>query len=183
MREVQGEKRDEGRQAGQDEERARRDEGSLPDVRDRALPDHGFLSVPASRLKQVRESPVPLDSQAKALLAARAALDKQAEHVTVLDLRTLSTVADFFVVCTAGSGRQIDALREHIEATLDRVGCAVWHTEGTATAPVSSSFDRAPQWVLMDCGEIVVHLLDQPARSFYRLEDLWADAPRIPVDS
>ena len=125
-----------------------------------------------------------LDSQAKALIAARAALDKQAEGVVVLDLRAISTVADFFVVCTAGSGRQIDALKDHIEATLYGQGCAVWHTEGSAsTGGTADLSNHAPQWVLMDCGEIVVHLLDQRARTFYRLEELWADAPRVPIPS
>ena len=127
-----------------------------------------------------------LSSKAKALTAARAALEKQAEGVVVMDLRALSSVTDFFVVCTAGSARQLDALTDHIEGTLARYGCAVGHTEG-ADAPVEAagSFGRQPQWVLMDCGEIVVHLLDPYARSFYRLEDLWADAPRIalPADS
>ena len=124
-----------------------------------------------------------LDSQAKALIAARAALDKQAEAVVVMDLRSLSTVADFFVICTAGSGRQITALKEHIEEALDRHGGAVWHTEGSASSPEAvHGLNHQPQWVLMDCGEIVVHLLDEQARAFYRLEQLWADAPRIPVD-
>jgi ribosomal silencing factor RsfS len=112
------------------------------------------------------------------------------------------------VVCTAGSARQINALKDHIEAALSGQGCAVWHTEGSASFDVdsgrsrerpgdhggrsgeqrrkaasrggtSSPFNHGPQWVLMDCGEIVVHLLDQHARTFYRLEDLWADAPRL----
>ena len=120
-----------------------------------------------------------IDSRAKALLAARAALDKQAEGVVVIDLRSLSTVTDFFVICTAGSARQITALRDHIETVLDQQGCPVWHTEGEASSrgPMHES-----QWVLMDCGEIVVHLQDQQARSFYLLEQLWADAPRVPLD-
>ena len=100
--------------------------------------------------------------------------------MVMLDLRALSSVTDFFVLCTAGSGRQIDALKDHIEATLAQHACTVWHTEGsTAARPVTSAFTPAPQWVLMDCGEIVVHLMDPVARSFYRLEDLWADAPRV----
>ena len=115
----------------------------------------------------------PIESQAKALLAAHAALDKQAEDIVVVDLRSLSIVTDFFVVCTAGSGRQITALKDHIDAALSQRGCPVWHVEGEG--------GTAPQWVLMDYGDIVVHLMDQPARSFYQLEQLWADAPRIPV--
>ena len=115
-----------------------------------------------------------LDSQAKALLAAQAALEKHAEDVVVLDVRALSTVTDFFVICTAGSGRQIAALKDHIESTLQQQGASIWHTEGAMMET------NEPQWVLMDCGDLVVHLLDQQARVFYRLEDLWADAPRYP---
>ena len=102
-----------------------------------------------------------LDSQAQALIAARAALEKQAEGVVVMDLRSLSTVADFFVICTAGSGRQLTALKEHIEQALDSHGGAVWHTEGSASSPEAlHGLSHQLQWVLMDCGEIVVHLLD-----------------------
>lgn len=115
-----------------------------------------------------------------ALLAAQAALDKHAEDVVVMDLRSLSTVTDFFVICTAASGRQLIALKEHLEASLDQQGSPVWHTEGAAL-PVgpASPFSQESQWVLMDCGEIVIHLFDQHARAFYRLEELWADAPRV----
>lgn len=126
--------------------------------------------------------PAPtLDQQAKALLAARVALEKQAEHVVVMDVRTLSNVTDFFVVCTAGSARQLSALKEHIEAALAQHGCRVWHTEGVAGTGGQGMPPGEPNWVLMDCGDLVVHLLDQPARAFYRLEELWADAPRIAV--
>ena len=98
-----------------------------------------------------------------------------------MDLRGLSTVADFFIVCTAGSGRQVSALQDHIEVTLARHRCGVDHTEGTAASGPPTAFNHEFQWVLMDCGEIVVHLFDQHARAFYRLEDLWADAPRVPL--
>lgn len=123
-----------------------------------------------------------LDSQAKALLAAQAALEKQADHVVVADLRTLSTVTDFFVMCTAGSSRQIAALKDHLDTVLPQHGCRVWHMEGSPKTPrgFGPGID-APQWVLLDCGDVVIHLLDERARAFYRLEDLWADAPRIPV--
>lgn len=123
-----------------------------------------------------------IDSRARALLAAQAALDKQGEDIVILDLRNLSTVADFFILCTAGSAPQMAALRDHIEGTLSRYGCRVWHSEGSVRAgPPSRTFHHDPQWILMDCGEIVVHILDQSTRAFYRLEDLWADAPRIPL--
>ena len=127
-------------------------------------------------------SPRSIDSQTKALIAARAALEKQAEGVIVMDLRALSTVTDVFVVCTASSPPQMKAIQEHIEEALSSRGCAVWHTEGTiGVQRPSSRFEPEPLWLLMDCGDVVVHILDGAAREFYQLERLWGDAPRIPV--
>ena len=125
-----------------------------------------------------------LDSQAAARLAARAALEKHAEAVVVMDVRGLSTVADFFVIGTAGSTRQLTALKEHLEDVLEQHGYPVSHTEGTPE-PLDTSrsgTNHVPQWVLMDCGDLIVHLFDEPARDFYRLEDLWADAPRLSLE-
>ena len=140
------------------------------------------MSFRASERTDRAPSGWKIDSQAKALIAAQAALDTQAEDIVVMDLRALSTVADFFVICTAGSSRQIDALKDHIEEALARQGCLVDHTEGSTPPRGSLGIGTHDfQWVLMDCGEIVVHLLDQHARAFYRLEDLWADAPRVPL--
>jgi ribosome-associated protein len=98
-----------------------------------------------------------------------------------MDLRALSDVADFFIVCTASSSRQIDALRERLEDVLAEHGCPVIHTEGSTAAPRTAGPHAPLQWVLLDCGELVIHLLDPTARGFYRLEDLWADAPRLPL--
>jgi len=124
-----------------------------------------------------------LNSQTQAIIAARAALEKQAEGVVVMDLRSLSTVTDFFVIGTAGSTRQLAAIKDHIEAALAQRGLSVRHTEGavSATGPVGG-FGHEPHWVLMDCQDVVVHLLDERARSLYRLEELWADAPRVPLE-
>ena len=123
-----------------------------------------------------------IDSHAKALIAARAALNKHAEQVVVIDIRALSDVTDFFVVCTAQSAPQLAALRDHIDETLSRQGESVWHTEGTPASPGRPETVHDLQWVLLDCGDVVVHLLDPRARTFYRLEDLWADAPRVAID-
>jgi len=127
-------------------------------------------------------TPRAIESQAKARLAARAALEKQAESVVVMDMRSFATVTEFFVICTAGSVRQISAITDHIEAALTQQGSRVWHTEGLDSSSRSVEGMREPlHWVLMDCGEVVVHLFDQPSRMFYRLEELWADAPRVPL--
>ncbi len=135
-----------------------------------------------------------IESRQKALIAANAALDKQAEDVTVIDMRALSTVTDFFIVASASTTRQIAAITEWIDHELARCGGSVLHIEGlgqpafakrrtTATPPglSASGFDGL-SWVLMDCGDLVVHVFNPPAREFYQLERLWADAPRLPTD-
>ncbi|HEX9780327.1 MAG TPA: ribosome silencing factor [bacterium] len=122
-----------------------------------------------------------ITSQELAYLAAGAALDKQAEDPVVLDVRALSTVADFFVVCTADSGPQLEACRDAIDQALRVQGCRIWHTEGDA-APGGPAGGTPPlRWILMDCGDVIVHLMDQTTRGFYQLERLWGDAPRLPL--
>ncbi len=129
--------------------------------------------------RAIRPGQVPaITSQAKALIAARAALEKHAEAVTVLDLRVLSTVTDFFVICTAGSPPQLAAIRDHIDELLERKGASVGHAEGALEAS-----GAGPLWLLLDCGDVVIHLLNEPARAFYRLEYLWADAPRLTLEA
>jgi ribosome-associated protein len=97
-----------------------------------------------------------------------------------MDLRSLSSVTDFFVIGTGGSVRQLIAITDHIEEQLRQKGSAVWHVEGTRpTTPRPVGGDPQPHWILMDCGDVVVHLLDARARTLYGLEHLWADAPRV----
>ena len=100
-----------------------------------------------------------------------------------MDVRSLSSVTDFFVICTADNPRQLDAIKDHVDVQLAAAGGGVRHVEGASPGRAAShrTDGAAPHWVLMDCGEIVVHLMDPHSRSFYRLEDLWADAPRLPV--
>ena len=112
----------------------------------------------------------------------------------LLDLRRLSSVADFFVLATVASQRQMRAIIESVETDLKRLGQRVWHVEGReALRPdrvrAAHGRDGSPDssdglsWVVMDCGAFVVHLLSPPARQFYQLERLWGDAPRTPITS
>ncbi len=120
------------------------------------------------------------ESYQKALIAANAALDKQAEDVTVLDVRALSTVTDFFIIASASTTRQSVAIAEWIDHELTRCAGNVLHVEGLKKGV--PGLDRL-SWVLIDCGDLVVHVFNPPAREFYQLERLWADAPRIAVES
>ena len=98
----------------------------------------------------------------------------------MLDLRSLSVITDFFVICTAGSARQVNALKDHIEGALHQRGSSVWHVEGMAGSQPSGPGQDCC-WLLLDCGDVVVHVMDRRGRVFYDLERLWADAPRVAV--
>lgn len=137
-----------------------------------------------------------IKSRHRAVRAARAALDKQAQDVILMDVRVHSGVTDFFLLATASSRRQIAAIAEWVEHELRRCGGRVLHIEGLeepkpakrrTTSPASTTRvwpgGEGLSWVLMDCGDLVVHVFNPPAREFYQLERLWADAPRIPMES
>ena len=99
----------------------------------------------------------------------------------IMDLRALSTVTDYFVLCTAQSSPQMTAVKEQVERVFAEQRWPIRHTEGSVASSNGQASALEPQWVLMDCGDVVVHLLDPAARMLYRLEDMWADAPRLSV--
>ncbi len=121
---------------------------------------------------------VPKKPHDKAVLLAQAVLEKHAEDIWVLDVSKLSTVTDYFVIGTVGSTRQLKAVSDHLDTVLAQRRERVWHVEGATRADASH---HEPQWALLDCGDVVVHLLDARARSLYQLERLWGDAPRVSV--
>jgi ribosome-associated protein len=104
---------------------------------------------------------------ARARQAADIAADKRAENVVILDLRGLTLVADYFVICTSTNRVQSRAI---VEAMDD--GLAQGHR-----SPRDGGEQAA--WVLLDYGDVVVHVFTADARAFYRLERLWADAPVV----
>lgn len=104
--------------------------------------------------------------------AVRAALDKKAADVVVLDLRNTPAFTDFFVLCSGASTRQVTAIVDAIEEALRKSKVRPAHIEG---------YDRA-EWVLMDFFSFIVHVFTPQTREFYSLERLWGDAERIEVD-
>jgi ribosome-associated protein len=112
-------------------------------------------------------------SRQKALSCARAAIDKKAEHVKVLDLSDLSGFTDYFVICSGTSDRQVQAISDSVEHTMAHEGRELLSVEGYAEG----------RWVLMDFGDVVVHIFLDALREYYDLETLWADAPRIQIPS
>ena len=101
---------------------------------------------------------------------ADAMLEKKAQDVVSLDLRSIGTaISDYFIVCNADSTPAVVAIADNIEdRMMEKCKRKVVRTQGKENA----------FWVIMDYGDIVVHVFQTPYRSFYRLEDLWADAPR-----
>ena len=105
-------------------------------------------------------------SQELATRAAALMLDKKALEVTIMDVRGLTTITDFFVVCSGESDVQVKAIADHINEVFKHEGNRPSHIEG---------YDRL-SWVLMDCIDVVAHVFLRDTRSYYGLERLWADA-------
>jgi ribosome-associated protein len=112
---------------------------------------------------------VHLTALERACLAARVASDNKGRDVTVLDLRGLTPLYDFFVISTGLSRRQIHTIAEESDAALRAEGDVRLGIEGY----------QASKWVVQDYGDIVVHVFDPDTRTYYALEDLWADAPKV----
>ena len=108
----------------------------------------------------------------KVRVAARAALEKKAAELRVLDLQGISGVADFFLICSGTSSTQIETIAEEIRRALRVEGVRERHSEGT---PESG-------WRLLDYGDVVMHVFLDETREFYALERLWGDAPLLSVE-
>lgn len=112
-------------------------------------------------------------SKLKALQCARAAIEKKAENVKILDLTELSGFTDYFVISSGMSDRQVQAIADSIEDTMRKAGKELLSSEGYADG----------RWVLMDFGDVVVHIFLDALREYYDLENLWTDAPRVKIPS
>ena len=95
--------------------------------------------------------------------------DKKGRDLTVLSVKGISTLADYFIIVSGGSSTQIQALAEHVEETLQRDGIRLKHKEGKAQGG----------WILLDYQDIVVHIFSEDMRHYYGLERIWNDAGRI----
>ena len=104
--------------------------------------------------------------------AARAALDKKAADLSILDVRDVSSVTDYFLVCSGRSAPHVKTIAEAIREELKEDGVRPLHAEGQAESG----------WVLLDYGDVLMHVFLADTRAYYALERLWGDAPSIPVD-
>ncbi|MGV1098646.1 ribosome silencing factor [Thiovibrio sp. JS02] len=122
-------------------------------------------------MKKVHKSISGKSGQELAQIVARAALDKKAEDLVILDVRGISSFADFFVIMSGRSTRHVQGLAQAVDEALRHKKISNESTEGLSEG----------HWVLLDYNDVVVHIFYSETRGFYDLEGLWHDAPRLVV--
>jgi ribosome-associated protein len=110
-----------------------------------------------------------LESQALANRIVEIAEDKQASDIVLLDIRSLTTIADYFVICSGASERQLTAINRDIVDSLKEYKLRPLRVEGRAESG----------WIVLDYGDVIVHIFSPSVREYYDLEELWAEA--VPV--
>jgi ribosome-associated protein len=105
----------------------------------------------------------------KVLLLTRAALEKKAYDFVVIEVREVTSIADYFIICTGRSDRQVQSIAQGLEEALNQAGISLLSVEGA----------NRGHWVLMDFSDVVVHIFYEPVRQFYDLDGLWGHAPRV----
>ena len=115
------------------------------------------------------EQPARLETEEAVMMAARAAADKKAIDMVILDLRDVAQFTEFFLICTANNSRQVQAVTDAIEENLREAGKRPSHIEGYTAA----------EWVLLDYGDFIAHVFSPSSRRFYDLERLWRDAKHV----
>lgn len=101
--------------------------------------------------------------------AVEAASDKQADNIVMLDTKQVCSFADYFVICSGESNRQIEAIWQEIREKLKREGVLPSHIEGSADSG----------WILLDLGAVIVHIFSPSQRDYYKLDDLWHKATPV----
>jgi len=109
----------------------------------------------------------------RALVAARTADDTRGRDIAILDLRELTTIFDYFVIVTGTSRRQLHAISEEIDHALE---------EGMGDHRMGIEGYAESRWILLDYGDVVIHMFEADTREYYGLEQLWAQAKRVPFE-
>ncbi|MEW6355276.1 MAG: ribosome silencing factor [Planctomycetota bacterium] len=120
------------------------------------------------RKRKIKETS-SISAKEIALHCVAIADDKKAEDILVLDIRKITFLADYFVICTGFNSRQLQTIADEISKTMKDAG----------VHPVGAAGYNEAMWILLDYGEVVVHLFDAEARAMYKLEDLWSSAKRV----
>ena len=126
----------------------------------------------AQNMGTARCEEVQIESEELATAMAAVVLEYKATEVAILDMRELVSYTDVFVICTASNRRQVQAIADAVASAAKR---------DHDISPTGIEGMEAARWVLVDLGDIVVHVFDGPLREFYDLDGLWRDAPRLAV--
>jgi len=113
------------------------------------------------------------DALQRALIAAKTARENRGQDIVVLDIRELTPMFDYFVLATGTSRRQLHAMSEEIDHALE---------EGVGDKRMGIEGYRESRWILLDYGDIVIHLFEPETREYYAIEHLWAQAKRVPLE-
>lgn len=127
----------------------------------------------AARPPKAAARPPMDEAERMARVCAEAAADKKAEDIQIIDLRGISDFTDFFIVCSGTSDPQLKAIAGGVRSAV---------REEFHTGALSEDGAPTSRWVVIDFAQVIVHVFHHEARSFYMLEDLWGDAPRIPFE-
>ncbi|MCX7817343.1 MAG: ribosome silencing factor [Syntrophales bacterium] len=110
--------------------------------------------------------------QERVLRCVNSALKRKARRLTVLDVQGYSSFADFIIICSGSSDRQVKAIASWIREDLERYGMTPLGVEG----------EQHGRWILMDYEDIIIHIFLDPVREFYDIERLWIDVPKVTLD-
>lgn len=111
----------------------------------------------------------PLD---KALICVDIIRERKAADLVLFEVGTLTSIADYFLIASGKSSRQVQAIAQHLQSRMKEEGFTRFGVEG----------ERDGHWILVDYSDVVIHLFYQPVREFYNLEGLWVEAPRVNID-
>ena len=127
-----------------------------------------LVDRPPGQNENIPKETKKIDTKKKVNLICAAAEDRKAEDIVIMEMREKSSIGEYFVVMSASSSVRVKAIVDNIENSMEEHGFRALHKEGLAEG----------LWVLMDYGEILVHVFYHDMRKFYSLETLWGDAPR-----
>ncbi len=112
---------------------------------------------------------ITLDSKEIAVKCAKIADEKKAQDIVILDVDKISSITDYFVICSAINERQLHAIADEIDKQMKKISVMKYGMEGY----------REAKWVLIDYGDVIVHIFEKEIRSYYDLELLWGDSPKV----
>jgi len=117
----------------------------------------------------VKES---INGKERVLLCVNASIKKKAKDLTILNVKKFSSFADYFIICSGTSDRQVQAIAASVQEILKEYGILPLGVEG----------ERLGKWILIDYEDVIIHVFYEPIREFYDIERLWSDAPCMKVD-